>query len=68
MIISNNPQCKNNKMEKKYKLKHWWWKIWKPKDYLIDLTVYKISASNPANDKITKELGFEFLEKYFIQR
>jgi hypothetical protein len=55
-------------MEKKYKLKHWWWKIWKPKDYLIDLTVYKISASNPANDKITKELGFEFLEKYFIQR
>lgn len=47
------------------KLKHWWWWIFPPSEMQVDHTIFKISASHPANEIITAELAKEFIEKYF---
>ena len=50
---------------KKYKLKKWYWNLIKPKDWDIDFTILELSKSNSANEKITKRLEEEFLQKYY---
>ena len=52
-------------MDKKLKLKHWWWHLFTPKDFLIDLTVLRMSASNSANAKITEKLREDFYKKWY---
>lgn len=51
---------------KKYKLKKWWWNFIKPKGWDIDLTIWELSESHPANERMTKYLREQFLKKYFL--
>ena len=51
-------------MQKSYKYKKWWWKFIRPIGMEVDLTVLKLSASNPVNERITERLKEEFRDKY----